>query len=101
MGSPSPTPSIDLDTIDTSVQDISISESPISSNRNSRNFDETHFVSQPYPDLIPKHFDNIIGVRNGVKKEVIKNDSQKKTETMILLSILFVTIVSLYLFPPA
>ena len=100
MGSPSPTPSVDLDMIDTSVSDISILESSVSSNRNSRNFEEMAFVSEKYPDLIPRNFDNIVGVKDDVKKDVVKDESKKKTETMILLSILFITIISLYLFPP-
>ena len=100
MGSPSPTPSVDLDTINTSLEDISILESSVSSNRNSRNFEDTPFVSEQYPDLISRNFKNCVEVKNNLKKVVVKDESTKKTETMILLSILFITIFSLYLFPP-
>ena len=100
MGSPSPTPSVDLDTINTSLEDISFLESSVSLNRNSRNFEDTPFVSEQYPDLIPRNFENFVEVKDDIKKDIVKDESTKKTETMILLSILFITIFSLYLFPP-
>ena len=100
--SSSPTPSIDLDTVKTSLEDISLSESCCSSNRNSRNLEETHFVSEHFPDLIPRNFQNIVEVNDKptAKEDIVKDESTKKSETIILLLILFITIFSLYLFPP-
>ena len=48
-----PTPSVDLDTIDTSLSDITVLENVNNSNRNSRSLEGS---VQPIPDLIPKHF---------------------------------------------
>ena len=95
MGCPSPTPSIDLDMVNTSLENISVS-----SNRSSRNLEETSFVSEQFPDLIPRNVEKFVKEKDTKKKIVHKDENTKRTETIILLSILFITIVSLYLFPP-
>jgi len=100
MGCPSPTPSIDLDTVNTSLENISALESSVSSNRSSRNLEETSFLSEQFPDLIPRNVEKFVQEKDTKRKIIVKDESTKQTETIILLSILFLTIVSIYLFPP-
>ena len=90
-----PTPSVDLDTIDTSLSDITVWENVLSSNRNSRNLDDS---VEPIPDLIPRTFYKKFN-KNTQKDVEIRENETKKMETIILLSMLVATVVGLYLFP--
>ena len=90
-----PTPSVDLDTIDTSLSDITVWENVLSSNRSSRNLDDS---VEPIPDLIPRTFYQQTN-RNTPKDLEISENEKKKMETIILLSMLLATVVGLYLFP--
>ena len=90
-----PTPSVDLDTIDTSLSDITVWENVLSSNRSSRNLDDS---VEPIPDLIPRTFYKKIN-KNTQKDVEIRENETKKMETIILLSMLVATVVGLYLFP--
>ena len=87
----SPTLSVDLDTIDTSLSDITVLENVNSSNRSSRNLEES---GQAIPDLIPRNFYQ-------KSNERVNKDSEIKgrLESIILLSMLLATVVALYLFP--
>ena len=90
-----PTPSVDLDTIDTSLSDITVWENVLSSNRSSRNLDDS---VEPIPDLIPRTFYKKFN-KNTQKDFEIRENGTKKMETIILLSMLVATVVGLYLFP--
>ena len=93
--SSSPTPSVGLDTIDTSLSDITVLENINSSNRSSRNMEDS---LQHIPDLIPRTF--IKKSRENNNKDLeIKGNETKKLESVILLSMLLATVVALYLFP--
>ena len=91
----SPVYSVDLDTIDTSLSDITVLENVNSSNRSSRNMEDS---LQQIPDLIPRTF--LKKSRENKDKDLeLKENQKKKLESMILLSMLLATVVALYLFP--
>ena len=90
-----PTPSVDLDTIDTSLSDITVWENVRSSNRSSRNLEDS---AEPIPDLIPRTFYHK-NYQNTQKDLEIRGNEKKKMETFILLSMLLATVVGLYFFP--
>ena len=91
----SPTPSVDLDTIDTSLSDITVWENVQASNRSSRVLDDS---AEPIPDLIPRTFYQKTNKKTQNDLE-ISGTGKKKMETLILLSMLLATVVGLYLFP--
>ena len=91
----SPTPSVDLDTIDTSLLDIRVWENVQASNRSSRILDDS---VEPIPDLIPRTFYQKTNNKTQSDLE-IRGNGKKKMETLILLSMLLATVVGLYLFP--
>ena len=93
--SSSPTPSVDLDTIDTSLSDITVLENVNNSNRNSRSLEGS---VQPIPDLIPKHFYQTSNEKVANDLE-IKENGRRRLESIILLSMLLAKVVALYLFP--
>ena len=93
--SSSPTPSVGLDTIDTSLSDITVLENVNNSNRNSRSLEGS---VQPIPDLIPKHFYQTSNEKVANDLE-IKENGRRRLESIILLSMLLATVVALYLFP--
>ena len=43
-----------------------------------RNFEDTPFVSEQYPDLIPRNFENFVEVKDNVKKVVVKDESENR-----------------------
>ena len=90
-----PTPSVDLDTIDTSLSDITVWENVLSSNRSSRNLDDS---VESIPDLIPRTFYKKLN-KNTQKELEIRENGKKQMETFFLLSMLLATVVGLYLFP--
>ena len=91
----SPVYSVDLDTIDTSLSDITVLENVNHSNRNSRSLEGS---VQPIPDLIPKHFYQTSNEKVANDLE-IKENGRRRLESIILLSMLLATVVALYLFP--
>ena len=91
----SPVYSVDLDTIDTSLSDITVLENVNNSNRNSRSLEGS---VQPIPDLIPKHFYQTSNEKVANDLE-IKENGRRRLESIILLSMLLATVVALYLFP--
>ena len=91
----SPVYSVDLDTIDTSLSDITVLENVNNSNRNSRSLEGS---VQPIPDLIPKHFYQTSDEKVANDLE-IKENGRRRLESIILLSMLLATVVALYLFP--
>ena len=91
----SPVYSVDLDTIDTSLSDITVLENVNNSNRNSRSLEGS---VQPIPDLIPKHFYQTSNEKVANDLEIKENGS-RRLESIILLSMLLATVVALYLFP--
>ena len=91
----SPVYSVDLDTIDTSLSDITVLEKVNNSNRNSRSLEGS---VQPIPDLIPKHFYQTSNEKVANDLE-IKESGRRRLESIILLSMLLATVVALYLFP--
>ena len=91
----SPLYSVDLDTIDTSLSDITVLENVNNSNRKSRSLEGS---VQPIPDLIPKHFYQTSNEKVANDLE-IKENGRRRLESIILLSMLLATVVALYLFP--
>ena len=91
----SPVYSVDLDTIDTSLSDITVLENVNNSNRKSRSLEGS---VQPIPDLIPKHFYQTSNEKVANDLE-IKENGRRRLESIILLSMLLATVVALYLFP--
>ena len=80
----SPVYSVDLDTIDTSLSDITVLEKVNNSNRNSRSLEGS---VQPIPDLIPKHFYQTSNEKVANDLE-IKENGRRRLESIILLSML-------------
>ena len=91
----SPALSVGLDTIDTSLSDITVLENVGSSNRNSRNMEDSVTA---IPDLIPRNFYQKSNERV-IRDVELKGNGWKKLESMMLLSMLLATVVALYLFP--
>ena len=80
--SSSPTPSVDLDTIDTSLSDITVLEN-VTSSRSSRNLEDS---VQPFPDLIPRNW--LTKSKTNHKDLERKGNEKKQLESIILLSML-------------